>query len=184
MREILVSLFADFALPAIEFVILALVGLALRELQRWLKARGASESAQSVTGQLYNVVEDVVRKANQTLVADLKSKGGWDADTAARVKADVKAEAMRLLGDRAAAAKALGLSEVGLEDRVSAVIEAAIDRSKRLKATVVNNAPGLSEAQMQALIDRFNTESGERLLKAFLKPIEQQAEPSAPSTSG
>lgn len=175
MREFLIPVLTDIAIPFVEFVILTLASLALRELQRWLKAKGASETAQSVTDRLYGVVEDVVRQANQTLVGDLKTKGKWDHETAGRIKAQVKAEAMRLVGDRAAVAKALGLTETGLEERVGALIEAEIDRGKRLATTIVNSAPVMSEEQVQALVTRLNTESGERLIKALLKPIEDVA---------
>ena len=175
MREFLIPVLTDIAIPLVEFVILSLAGLALRELQRWLKAKGASETAQSVTSRLYGVVDDVVRQANQTLVGDLKTKGKWDRETAAKIKAQVKSEALRLIGDRAVVAKALGLTETGLEDRVGALIEAEIDRGKRLATTIVNNAPAMSEEQVQALVARLNAESGERLIKALLKPIEDVA---------
>jgi hypothetical protein len=176
MSEILVPVVTDVALPLVQLIILALASLAIRELQRWLAAKGASETAQAVTGRLYSVVDDVVRQANQTLVGDLKAKGQWDRETGIRIKAQVKGEALRLLGDRALVAKALGLSEMGLEDRVGTLIEAEIDRSKRLETTVINNASGgFTAEQVQALVERFSSESGERLLKALLKPIETVA---------
>jgi hypothetical protein len=184
MREFLIPIVADVVMPFVEFLILTMAGLALRELQKWLKTKGASEEAQSVTTRLYGVVDDVVRQANQTLVADLKSKGTWDRETGIRVKAQVKAEALRLIGDRAVVAKALGLTETGLEDRVAALIEAEIDRSKRLETTVINNAPGgLTTDDVQAIVARFNTESGERLLKALVKPLEDLSAKSAVPTA-
>ena len=62
-----IPIVADVVMPFVEFLILTMAGLALRELQKWLKTKGASEEAQSVTTRLYGVVDDYTPVTNQSL---------------------------------------------------------------------------------------------------------------------
>jgi hypothetical protein len=145
MREVLIQLTTEIVIPILQALLLALAGAALAAVRKWLESRASHEAAKAVTERIYGVVDDLVRQAQQIAVGDLKAKGRFDASAAIRIKAEVKTAALRLLGDAPAAAKALGVTQMGLEDRVSAAIEATIERMKGFNGVTVVNTVNAAE---------------------------------------
>lgn len=152
MREVLIPFTTEILIPVLQAVLLALVGVVLGAIRKWLESRASREAAQAVTEKIYAVVDDLVRQAKQTVVGDLKAKGHFDATTAVRIKAEVKTAALRLLGDAPAAAKALGVTQTGLEDRVSAIIEATVERMKTSGGVTVVNMAEFDPEKMETAV--------------------------------
>lgn len=113
-------------------VLIAVGGLLvayLKKVTEQVAGRVKSDALDGLILRLSHIVTRVVEELQQTTVDALKASGKFDADTAAKVKADAVARVKAILGE-----ESVGLAKEVLGDLdalISAFIESAINSAKR-----------------------------------------------------